>query len=118
MGLTDTYKEGKERMMSILGKLNNAAHSIIPHMSDATSGILNKLGIASVVTGGTNAIVTTAIQTQDPTWLTVSNSVAIFSIVGSAMFIIKLAADIYFASKKDQREQQEHDRKNGNNTKK
>jgi hypothetical protein len=113
MELSNTYRKGQERMMSILGKLSNAAHSITPHMSDATSGIVNKLGIASVVTGGTNAIVTKAIETQDPTWLTVSNSVAMLSIVGSIMFIVKLSTDIYFARKKDKREQQEHDKKNG-----
>jgi hypothetical protein len=113
MELSNTYRKGQERMMSILGKLGNAAHSITPHMSDATSGIVNKLGIASVVTGGTNAIVAKAIETQDPTWLTVSNSVAMLSIVGSIMFIVKLSTDIYFARKKDKREQQEHDKKNG-----
>ena len=98
-------------MMSILGKLNNALHTITPHLSDATNGLVNKLGIVSVVTGGTNAIVTTAIETQNQTWLTVSNSVAIFSIVGSVMFIIKLGVDIYFARRKDKREQEEHDKR-------
>jgi len=99
-------------MMNTLGKLSNVLHSVTPHMRDATSGIIDKLGLVSVVTGGTNAIVTTAIETQSATWLTVSNSVAIFSIVGSAMFIVKLAADIYFARKKDKREQEAHDKKN------
>ena len=108
---TDTSKNESEKMMSILGKLNNALHTITPHLSDATSGIINKLGIVSVVTGGTNAIVTTAIETQNETWLTVSNSVAIFSIVGSVMFIIKLGVDIYFARRKDKREQEEHDKR-------
>ena len=118
MELSNTYRKGQERMMSTLSKLSSAAHSITPHMSDATSGIVNKLGIASVVTGGTNAIVTKAIETQNPTWLTVSNSVAMLSIVGSIMFIVKLSTDIYFARKKDKREQQEHDRKNANPAKK
>ena len=114
MQLTNIYRNGQEKMMSTLGKLNNVLHAITPHMSDATSGLINKVGIVSVVTGGTNAIVTTAIESQDPTWLTVSNSVAIFSIVGSAMFIVKLAADIYFARKKDQREQEAHEKNNQN----
>ena len=108
---TDTSKNESEKMMSILGKLNNSLHTITPHLSDATNGLVNKLGIVSVVTGGTNAIVTTAIETQNETWLTVSNSVAIFSIVGSVMFIIKLGVDIYFARRKDKREQEEHDKR-------
>ena len=105
-------------MMNTLERLNNVLHAITPHMSDATSGLMNKIGLASVVTGGTNAIVTTAIETQNPTWLTISNAVAIVSIVGSIMFVIKLGADIYFAHRKDKREQlelklkvQEHNKK-------
>jgi hypothetical protein len=98
-------------MMSILSKLGSGIHTITPHMSEATSGIINKLGIASVVTGGTNAIVTNAIVTNDPTWLTISNAVGLLSIVGSSMFIIKICVDIYFARKKDKREEKEQDRK-------
>ena len=99
-------------MMSILDKLSNVLHSITPHIQDSMTGVINKVGIVSVVTGGTNAIVTTAIETQDPTWVTVSNAVAIASIVGSVMFVIKLSADIYFTAKKDKREQAAHDKKN------
>lgn len=96
-------------MTNMLGKLNSAIHLITPHISDATSGVVNKIGIASVVTGGTNALVTTAIETQDPTWLTISNAVAIVSIAGSIVFMIKLSADFYFAWKKDKREQEAHE---------
>jgi membrane-bound ClpP family serine protease len=98
-------------MMNILSKLSSGLHSITPHMNEATSGIINKLGIASVVTGGTSALTSTAIVSRDPTWMTVSNAVAILSIVGSTMFIIKLAVDIYFARKKDKREEAEQKRK-------
>ena len=108
---SNTSKGESEKMMSILNRLNNVLHEITPHLSDATSGIINKVGLISVVTGGTNAIVTTAIETQDPAWLTVSNSVALFSIVGSVMFIIKLGVDMYFAKRKDKREQEDHDKK-------
>jgi membrane-bound ClpP family serine protease len=98
-------------MMSILSRLNNGLHLITPHINEATNGIINKLGIASVVTGGTSALTSTAIASNDPAWLTVSNSVAVLSIVGSSMFIIKLAVDIYFARKKDKREEAEQKRK-------
>ena len=91
----------------MLLRLNNVLHSITPHLNDATNGLMNKVGLASVVTGGTNAIVTTAIETQNPTWMTISNAVAVVSIVGSVMFVIKLCADIYFAHRKDKREQLE-----------
>jgi len=91
-------------MIFIPSKLNGVIQQITPHLSEATSGIINKLGIASVVTGGTNAIVTTALVTKDPTWLTVSNAVAIVSIVGSIVFIVKLITDFWYARKRDKRE--------------
>lgn len=99
-------------MMNILIKLNSALHSITPHINDATSGIINKLGLASVVTGGTNAIVTTAIETQNEAWLTLSDAVAVMSIMGSIMFVVNIIANVYFRHRKDRREQEEHDRKN------
>ena len=134
MQLTKIYYGAKGKMMNMLGKLNNAVHSITPHLSEATNGLINKVGIASVATGGTNAIVTTAIETQSETWLTVSNTVAVVSIIGSIMFIIKLAADVYYSrrrdareylarmdkreqdARKDQREQEIHDKLMSNDT--
>ena len=116
MQLTKIYYGAKEKMMNMLGKLNNAVHSITPHLSEATNGLINKVGIASVATGGTNAIVTTAIETQSATWLTVSTTVAIVSIAGSTMFIIKLVADMYYARRKDKREQVAHDKLMSNDT--
>ena len=111
MSQSSIYNGVQEKMMSTLGKLNNAIQSITPHISDATSGVLNKIGVVSLATGGTNAIVTTAIESQNATWLTVSNAVAIVSITGSLMFIIKLSADFYYARRKDQREQEAHVKK-------
>jgi hypothetical protein len=69
---------------------------------------MNKLGAASVLSAGTNSVVTTAIKTQDPTWLTISNTVAIISIVGSLAWMVKIGVDIHFARRKDKREQEEH----------
>ena len=57
-----------------------------------------------------NTALTTAIQPENETWLTVSSAVAILSIAGSLMFIIKIVFDIYYARKKDKREQELHDR--------
>jgi hypothetical protein len=111
MPQSNTYNGAQEKMMNTLNRLSSALHSITPHISDATNGLLNKIGVASLATGGTNAIVATAIESQNPTWLTISNAVAIVSIVGSIMFMIKLSADFYYARKRDIREQEAHDRK-------
>ena len=111
MQLTNTYKDGRAKMMNIADKLNHVLHQIIPHLSESTSGIINKIGIVSLTTGGTNAIVTTAIQTQNETWLSISDTVAIVSIIGSLVFMFKLSADFYYARRKDQREQELHDQK-------
>ena len=97
--------------MSILHKLGDVPHQLMMSLSESSSGIINKIGIVSITTGGTNAIVTTAIETQNATWLSISDAVAVVSIVGSVAFIIKLAADFYYARRKDKREQELHDRK-------
>ena len=110
MQLTNTFKNGKEKMMNTADKLNNVIQQVIPHLSESTSGIINKIGIVSLTTGGTNAIVTQAIETQNETWLSISDAVAIVSIIGSLVFIIKLSADFYYARRKDQREQAIHDK--------
>ena len=110
MQLTNTFKNGKEKMMSTADKLNSVIQQVIPHLSESTSGIINKIGIVSLTTGGTNAIVTQAIETQNQTWLSISDAVAIVSIIGSLVFIIKLSADFYYARRKDQREQAIHDK--------
>ena len=90
MQLTNIYKNGHAKMMNTVDKLNNAIQQIIPHLSESTSGIINKIGIVSLTTGGTNAIVTTAIETQNETWLSIS--------------------DFYYARRKDHREQELHDK--------
>jgi hypothetical protein len=96
-------------MPNIAEKLINLMHYLGMHIAEASSGIINKIGIVSVGSGLTNTAVTAVIMPQNETWLTVSNAVAILSIAGSAMFIIKIIVDIYYARKKDKREQQAHD---------
>ena len=96
--------------MSILHKLGGVPQQLMMSLSESSSGIINKIGIASLTTGGTNAIVTTALETQNETWLSISDTVAIVSIIGSIVFIIKLSADFYYARRKDKREQELHDR--------
>ena len=115
MAHSNTCKNGQGKINNMLVKLNSVLHEIMPHMNDATSGIINKVGLVSIVTGGTNAVVTTAIETQDPTWLTVSSLTGVLSAIGAGVFIINVivraGAYLYFARRKDKREQEEHDRK-------
>ena len=112
---TNTYKKESERTRSMLGKLNAALHAIMPHMSDATSGIINKIGLLSVAVGGTNAIVSEAIESQDPTWLTVAGTTGLLSSIGAIVFILRIIAsfsfDMYFKRRKDQREQEAHEKR-------
>ena len=96
--------------MSILHKLGGVPQQLMMSLSESSSGIINKIGIVSLTTGGTNAIVTNAIETQNETWLSISDAVAVVSIIGSIVFIIKLSADFYYARRKDKREQELHDR--------
>ena len=50
------------------------------------------------------------IEQRNETWLSISDAVAVVSIFGSVVFIIKLSADFYYARRKDKREQELHDR--------
>jgi hypothetical protein len=95
---------------TIADKLITAMNYLGMHIAEASSGIINKIGIVSVGSGLTNTALTTAIQPENEAWLTVSSAVAILSIAGSLMFIIKIVVDIYYARKKDKREQELHDR--------
>ena len=97
-------------MPSIAEKLTTAIQYLAMHIAEASSGMINKIGIVSVGSGLTNTALTTAIEPQNQTWLTVSSAVAILSIAGSLMFIVKIIVDIYYARKKDKREQNLHDR--------
>ncbi len=97
-------------MPTIADKLITAMNYLGMHIAEASSGMVNKIGIVSVGSGLTNTAVTAVIEPQNQTWLTVSTAVAILSIVGSTMFIIKIVVDIYYARKKDKREQDLHDR--------
>ena len=96
--------------MNIFERLGDVPQQLMMSLSESSSGIINKIGIVSLTTGGTNAIVTNAIETQNETWLSISDAVAVVSIVGSVVFIIKLSADFYYARRKDKREQELHDR--------
>mgnify|MGYP003650043700 CR=1 FL=1 len=108
-------------MTSIADKLSSVIQQIMPHLSESTNGIINKIGIVSLTTGGTNAIVTQAIETQNQTWLSISDAVAIVSIVGSLVFIAnivyqfyssrrKAKCDLYYAEREDQRRQEAHNK--------
>ena len=98
-------------MMSILSKLNSGLHTIMPSINEAMNGMIAKLGLASVATGGTSVIVTQAAVTQDSAWISLSDVVAIASVVGSIMFVVNVSANVYFARKKDKREEEDQKRK-------
>jgi hypothetical protein len=98
-------------MMNILNKLSNGLHTIMPSINEAMHGMIAKLGLASVATGGTSVIVTQAAVTQDAAWISLSDVVAIASVVGSIMFVVNVSANVYFARKKDKREEEDQKRK-------
>lgn len=80
-------------------------HMMSEHADQGISAIINKIGYASIAAGGTNAVVTKAIETSDPSWVGVSNFAGIISIVGGVVFIIKLISDMYYTRKRDKREE-------------
>ncbi len=87
-------------MPNIAEKLTNLMHYLGMHIAEASSGIINKIGIVSVGSGLTNTAVTAVITPQNEKRLTVSNAVENLSIAGTAMILIKHMVDNYYARKK------------------
>ena len=121
MQLTNTFKNGKEKMMSTANKLNNVIQQIMPHLSEATNGVMNKIGLVAIPAGLTNAAVTKGIETQSETWLSISELGGIISMVGAIVFMAnifykahslrrKTKCDLFYAEREDQRRQEAHDK--------
>ena len=87
-------------MMSYLGQ----------HIAEASTGVMNKIGIVSFGSGLTNTAVHTIVEPQNQSWITLSTAVAVVSLVGSIMFITQVLVNIYYARRKDKREQERHDK--------
>ena len=121
MQLTNTFKNGKEKMMSTANKLSSAIQQIMPHLSEATNGVMNKIGLVAIPAGLTNAAVTKGIETQSETWLSISELGGIISMVGAIVFMAnifykahslrrKTKCDLFYAEREDQRRQEAHDK--------
>ena len=80
------------------------------HIAEASAGIVNKIGLVSVGSGLTNTAVHTVVESQNQSWITLSSAVAVVSFAGSIMFILKIIVDVYYARRKDKREQERHDK--------
>jgi hypothetical protein len=80
------------------------------HIAEASAGIVNKIGIISLGGGITNTAVYSVVESQNQSWITLSSAVAVVSFAGSIMFILKIIVDVYYARRKDKREQERHDK--------
>jgi hypothetical protein len=60
--------------------------------------------------GITNTAVYSVVESQNQSWITLSSAVAVVSFAGSVMFILKIIVDVYYARRKDKREQERHDK--------
>ena len=108
-------------MMSTANKLSSAIQQIIPHLSESTNGVMNKIGLVAIPAGLTNAAVTKGIETQSETWLSISELGGIISMVGAIVFMAnifykahslrrKTKCDLFYAEREDQRRQEAHDK--------
>ena len=97
-------------MPSILEKLMTTINYVAVHIAEASSGIINKIGIVSVGSGITNTAIYSTVEPQNQSWITLSSAVAVVSFAGSVMFILKIIVDVYYARRKDKREQERHDK--------
>ena len=97
-------------MPSIPEKLMTTINYVAVHIAEASSGIINKIGIVSVGSGITNTAIYSTVESQNQSWITLSSAVAVVSFAGSIMFILKIIVDVYYARRKDKREQERHDK--------
>ena len=97
-------------MPSIAEKLMTTMNYVAVHIAESTTGIINKIGIVSLGSGITNTAIYSTVESQNQSWLTLSSAVAVVSFAGSIMFILKICVDVYYARRKDKREQERHDK--------
>ena len=97
-------------MPNIAEKLMTTINYVSVHIAEASSGIINKIGIVSVGSGITNTAIYSTVESQNQSWITLSSAVAVVSFAGSIMFILKIIVDVYYARRKDKREQERHDK--------
>ncbi len=88
----------------MMTRLTTLFHMMSDHGETLASKVINWVGLISITSGGTNAVVSKTIETQDETMLAISDWAGIVSIVGGCVFIFKLFTDMYFNYRKDQRE--------------
>ena len=96
--------------MNIDSKISSMISYLGQHIAEASTGIVNKIGLVSVGSGLTNTAVHTVVESQNQGWITLSSAVAVVSFAGSVMFILKIIVDVYYARRKDKREQERHDK--------
>ena len=84
-------------------------HMMSEHGDHAVSGIINKVGLSSIALGAGSSASKIAVETQNETWLTITDIAGIVSIVGGVVFIFKLLVDIYYTRQKNKREKVEHE---------
>ena len=96
--------------MNIDSKMSSMISYLAQHIVEASTGIVNKIGIISLGGGITNTAVYSVVESQNQSWITLSSAVAVVSFAGSIMFILKIIVDVYYARRKDKREQERHDK--------
>ncbi len=88
-------------------------HNVIAPISDQGNALLSKsmvyLGVSGSSIGVASGVasVTDSVSTE---WLTLAEWGSVCGIVGGLTLAIKSGADIYFARKKDKREQEQHNK--------
>ena len=98
-----------------MSKIANLIHSLITPISDQGNAILSKsmvyLGVSGSSIGVASGVasVTGSVGTE---WLTLAEWGSVCGIVGGLTLAVKSGADIYFARKKDKREQEKFDKEN------
>lgn len=88
---------------------------VLTPISDQGNAALSKaatyLGVSGSSVGIASGVAEATSKTSDPTFLTLAEWGSVCGIVGGITLAIKAMTDIYFAIKKNQREEEVHERR-------
>lgn len=88
----------------MLGKLNAVILAITPHMSEATSRMMDKIGLVTIGVAAVNGAATPLIDPHAGFWLAASHIIMVISGTGGVLFVVKQVVDMYYSWKRNLRE--------------
>lgn len=94
-----------------MNKASGMIQQILTPISDQGNAMFSKVAVYVGVSGSSIGVASGVAKTStiDPMWLSLSDWGSICGIAGGITLVLKSGVDIYFARKKDRREEEQHE---------